>query len=166
MRAFVHTNHQWVPLPTLAYYHCTYNATHWLAPKNELGNFYLSRDEILDKLHEVGLSVVGEADPPFVTGPNTLRFDQADGAPLQITPRHGRNTTDEDMDTWGYLGHPILDVKSAVMRTNSISATLANGDLREIPIVDGMLALDGRYFGEWRIEPTTTVTAPRAHALL
>ena len=70
------------------------------------------------------------------------------------------------MDSWGYLGHPIVEVKSAVMRTNTISATLATGDRREIPIVHGMLALDGRYFGEWRIEPTTAVTTPRAHALL
>jgi hypothetical protein len=31
------------------------------------------------------------------------------------------------------------------------SAPFGDRDRREIPIVDGMLALDGRYFGEWRI---------------
>ena len=70
---------------------------------------------------------------------------------LYLELYHGRNNPDQDMDGWGFQGPVIGPFNMYTITYLNILRLLYNGNGYTIPLETDMLAVDGKYYGDWAI---------------
>lgn len=74
---------------------------------------------------------------------------------VNINLFHGRNTVDEELEDWGFEGPILKDVGFAftygLLKIFNVNYDGSFGDMIFLPVVEGMVKLGGKYYGDFEI---------------
>lgn len=74
---------------------------------------------------------------------------------VNINLFHGRNTVDEELEDWGFEGPILKDVGFAwtygQLKIFNVNYDGSFGDMIFLPVVEGMVKLGGKYYGDFEI---------------